>query len=381
MKKIVNLENLIYLTIFALPVYLWRISFINALDILIIACVIGWLIFYQEGVDYRALFKKHKPFIFSTGIILLGLIVSVLVNKNYATGLGIIKSWFLLPMALAFVVSQVIEEKKLKNVFLSYYASAFFVALVSLGYYFYGNVTFDLRLQGFFNSPNYLAMYLAPAIFIGYALFFETKTGKKGLVFSSLAVILAALCLTYSYASWISVALVFGFVFRLGKKINWKKYLLGLFLLVILFFSQLEKNKLQSLVSFDSRSSLASRMMIWQSAEKMLENNALFGIGAGNFQEKYLAYQKYFPPYLEWAVPHPHSLYLAFWLYGGVFSLAGFLALVYFWFAHIFRSQKNPQLKFIGLGIMGYILLHGIVDTTYFKNDLTVVFWLLFVLL
>ena len=25
-------------------------------------------------------------------------------------------------------------------------------------------------------------------------------------------------------------------------------------------------------------------------------------------------YQKHFPPYLEWAVPQPHNLYLAFWL-------------------------------------------------------------------
>ena len=121
--------------------------------------------------------------------------------------------------------------------------------------------------------------------------------------------------------------------------------------------------------------------MIWHSAEKILESNWFLGIGAGNFQKEYLAYQKYFPPYLEWAVPHPHNVYLAFWLYGGIFGLLGFLSLVYFWFYCLSKSQKNPNLKLIGLGIMGYILVHGLVDTTYFKNDLAVIFWLLFALL
>jgi O-antigen ligase len=121
--------------------------------------------------------------------------------------------------------------------------------------------------------------------------------------------------------------------------------------------------------------------MIWQSAEKVLENSWVWGIGAGNFQEKYLEYQKYFAPYLEWAVPHPHNLYLALWLYGGIFGLVGFLALVFFWFSALFRSQKNPSLRFIGLGIMLYVLLHGLVDTTYLKNDLAVLFWLLFALI
>lgn len=33
------------------------------------------------------------------------------------------------------------------------------------------------------------------------------------------------------------------------------------------------------------------------------------------------------------------------------------------------------------LGIMFYFLLHGLVDTTYFKNDLAVIFWLNFMML
>jgi len=385
MKKIIKLENLIYLTVFALPVYLLQFNFfgvpMNGLDGLVVVCAIGWLIFYREKFEYKVFFEKYKAIIFSVGLIFLGLLGSIFMNKNYAVSFGIAKSWFLLPGLFSLIAGNVITKEKRKNIFLAYYGGAFLVAFSALGYYVFGSLTYDSRLQGFFNSPNYLAMCLAPAIFIGYGLFLEAEAKKRGLVIISGAVIFWALYLTYSYASWLAIFGSLGLIFALEKKVDWKKSLVGAFLLFILFFSQIEKNKLTDLVGLHSRSSFSSRVMIWQSAEKILQDNWFWGIGMGNFQEKYLEYQRYFPPYLEWAVPHPHNLYLAFWLYGGVFGLAGFFALIGFWFRGIFQSQKNSQLKFIALGIMIYILLHGLVDTTYFKNDLAVVFWLLFVLL
>jgi len=382
MKKIINLENLIYLTIFALPRYLLRFSFFgfptNVLDGLIAVCVVWRIFFYEEKIDYKLFFEKYKPFVFSVGLIFFGLTVSVLANKNYAAGFGIIKSWFLLPLVFSLVVSSVIKEDKIKNIFLAYYISAFIVALVSLGYFFLGQITYDGRLAGIFNSPNYLAMYLAPAVFIGCQLFFGASRNSKTFFLISGAIILAALYLTFSYAAWVAAAVALVLVFILEKKINWKKVLIIIFAIIILFSSQVEKNKFSSLANLDERSSLQSRMMIWRSVEKMLADNWFWGIGAGNFQEKYLENQKYFPPYLEWAVPHPHNLFLTFWLYGGIFGLAGFIMLLYFWFAKVLSTTKNSQLKFIALGIMFYILLHGLVDTTYFKNDLAVLFWMLF---
>ena len=137
------------------------------------------------------------------------------------------------------------------------------------------------------------------------------------------------------------------------------------------------------LLSADSRSSLSSRMMIWKASVKMLENNLIFGIGPGNFQKTYLEYQKFYPPYLEWAVPHPNNLYLTFWLSGGILGVVGFLGLVFFWLKDIFVKIKTEsnEILFITLGIMLIILLHGIFDTTYFKNDLAIIFWLNFLAL
>jgi O-antigen ligase len=102
------------------------------------------------------------------------------------------------------------------------------------------------------------------------------------------------------------------------------------------------------------------------------------GIGPGMFQDYYLKYQSHFPvSYLEWAVPEPHNLFLAFWLETGLLGLAGFIWLLAIFFKKLFLLfKKSNYFATILIMLMGYILIHGLADTTYFKNDLSVVFWL-----
>jgi len=118
--------------------------------------------------------------------------------------------------------------------------------------------------------------------------------------------------------------------------------------------------------------------MVWSAAGKILADNWLLGIGPGMFQQYYLEYQKYFPvPYLEWAVPQPHNLFLAFWLQAGILGLIGFIWLIINFFRRLFNffiNQKSP-LALSLMAIMVYILAHGLLDTTYWKNDLSLIFW------
>jgi len=108
----------------------------------------------------------------------------------------------------------------------------------------------------------------------------------------------------------------------------------------------------------------------------MIERNPVFGIGPGNFQKTYLEYQKYFPPYLEWAVPQPHNLYLAFWLESGLSGLIGFIWLLVLFFRDNKKAREyNLETGLLCLAIILYFLIHGLVDTTYWRNDMAVIFW------
>jgi O-antigen ligase len=374
-RKIFNLQNLATLSIWAMPLYVVRWSFFgvptNLFEILALI-TIGLFLKGSVGLENRL--REQKEYFIPIVMLICGLLLSIACSESYRNGLGILKGWFVVPIIFSWVCVQIFEDKN--DMLRAIYGSALVVACFSLMYYLAGKLTFDGRLEAFYNSPNFLAMYLAPAIIIGVYFFKE----QPKFYLLSLALINFSFYQTKSYAAWVAVfvALMFLVIMQSKKAIyRWKKLLILIFLVGAVFFLQKGTDKLDSLLNFKERSSAYSRGMIWRSAVKIGLDNPIFGIGPGNFQNKYLEYQKYFPPYLEWAVPQPHNLFLALWLQSGLVGLVGFLWLIFLWGKEFIKISKWRNEDFILFGIISYMLLHGIVDTTYFKNDLAVIFWLI----
>jgi len=381
MKKLLNLENFIFITVVSLPLYLVRLVIFgvptNLFELMMMFAVLASL---NRSVSSKIELRDYRKYFIPIVLIIFGLLISTLYNGAYRVGFGIIKSWFIVPIIFSWVAVQVVVKKDLLK---AIYFSALGVASVAVVYFFLGIVTFDGRLQAIFNSPNYLAMFLVPAIVIGVAKFIENKKFYT----ISLLIMLIGLYLTFSYAAWLALLVSLAILFlkkevetrqclvstEISKKLFW-----AALVCLLIVFLQVGSDKMQSLIHADSRSSLASRVMIWRSAGKMIVGNLIVGIGPGNFQNKYLEYQQYFPPYLEWAVPEPHNIFLAFWLQAGLLGLVGFGWLLVLWFRDLFRSKNEAVV--ICIAIMIGILIHGLLDTTYFKNDLAVIFWLVFFL-
>ena len=378
-------EKLVYLIVFLIPLYLVRVKIwfvpTNFLEILIILTALFVFLFNKKEFEIKRFFLKYKGYVLAALLIFLGLLLSAFFNGNNQDSWGIIKSWFLLPIIFTLTCGLVVKKENVENIFKAYFYSSVAVAIISLGYFISQKVTYDGRLSGLFPSPNYLAMYLSPAI-----IFFSFQSRKDKLkIIIPFGLILIAFYLTYSYAAWLSVIFSLALIIiwenrKLSKNLCFK--LSGLLLIIfLLLLSQLHKDKFNSLITLNDRSSLASRVMIWKASVKMIENNFWFGIGAGNFQDVYLEYQKFYPPYLNWAVAHPNNLYLAWWLYGGVAGIIGFFALIVLFLQSVLRKTEPKGVLSIAAGIMLVILIHGVFDTTYFKNDLAIIFWLNFLVL
>ena len=407
-------ENRIYLTVFLLPLYLFKIKIffipMNVLEIMIGLLFLLWL----ANKRYRAVeFFEIRKFSLPALLILNGAILSTLLSQNLEVSAGILKSWFVVPLIFALmVVAEIKNEAQIKKIFCWLAISGGLIGVVGLIYFLSGEITFDRRLAAFFLSPNHLAMALAPGFFTALAMIGLAEKKEKPLWLAALAVDAAALFLTFSYAAWI--ALLAAIVFWLFGRAKNKKRMLAvcglLFLLLvgILFVSQSKSEKLDNFLH-SPRSSWQSRLMIWRAAWAIGKDHFVFGIGPGIFQEYYLKYQSRFSvPYLEWSSPQPHNLFLAFWLQTGLIGLIGFLWLIIVFFIYITRGwtafsccgsrpalgeglgSNSPrgenaihargQLLLILAALMIYILLHGLIDTTYFKNDLAVVFWLVLAL-
>lgn len=390
-------KYLIYLAILLVPAYLIRFTIFgiptNILEILVLMTFISTVLSKQK-FDYKEFYKQNKVYFFGILLTIAGLFISAAANENYRASFGIIKGWFIIPLIFSWVLFKEVKSKEgAENIIKWLYLSIFWVSVVSFAYYFQNDLTYDGRLKTFYLSPNHLAMFLAPGIFIGIYLA-QAQSLKlkaqnynaklKTFYFISLLMISLSLYLTYSYAAWLAVVISFviGSAILYRDKINKNLLAISLLVIFLLVMSQWNTTKFNSLKSF-SRSSLESRMIIWKSAGKILSDNPIWGIGPGNFQNKYLKYQKYFPPYLEWAVPQPHNLYLAFWLNAGISGLAGFLILIFNWLKNLsnfIKKQKSGTIQIAAamLGIMLYILIHGLADTPYWKNDLALVFWITF---
>lgn len=391
-------KKLILITVFFTPLYLVKFAVFgiptNVLELLIYATCAAW-IFEKKYSSLKYYFQQNRWFFSASFLILLGLFISTIANQNYREGFGIIKGWFVDPMLLGIVImTTAAAPEDIKKILRAIFWSGFSVSLISLVYVILGQLTYDSRLAAFYLSPNHLAMFLAPIIPIGLFSVFPTEKNylsrlgiSTHLILAALFCILTALYFTQSYAAIVSTLTGIIIVESIRKE-SWKKFFLPAFifssLLVLFAFSQLHTAKFQDAFNFSDRSSLASRIMIWKSASKILMDHPILGIGPGNFQNTYLDYQKYFPPYLEWAVPKPHNLYLAFWLESGIVGFFGFILLIFLCIKKIILILKQKIAgQFIPAVLLAVIfsaLIHGLVDTPYWKNDLAAVFWVIIAL-
>jgi len=385
------LALLISLTIISLPTYLVRFSIFsiptNLFEVLAIITILA-IFFYKKRNSLLEISKQNSAIAIAALLILLGLTIATFENNTAAKSLGIIKSWFVIPMFFSFLLATLPQRDFAKTLILRcLFASILLVATISITYAFFGVFTYDGRLKSFFLSPNHLAMFVAPGIFVGIYLMHKARNNQTilqySLLVSSLALIMTALFLTKSYSAWIAVVFAYP-ILMLFSKSGLFRYLgrVGIFIFIfsLLLSTQIGTEKFLAATHISERSSLASRVMIWKSAVKIIGDNPLWGIGPGMFQEKYLAYQKYFPPYLEWAVPQPHNLYFAFWLQAGIFGLFGFFLLIISAFRKIETLAKNKKTAPLAVLIAVYltsVLIWGIADTPYWKNDLAFVFWLM----
>ena len=430
-----------------MPVYLWRLKIFglptNLLEMLVGVLLLGWMTKWLIGRIYelkefkdkkeqnnkekrnirRKLQDKKILLYIGISLLIIGVGLATAFSSNKLTSLGILKSWFIVPLIFAFILSETIiaTSKKLQikavvTVLKSFALSGLAVSLVSIGYLLERSLTYDGRLKAFYQHPNQLAMYLAPTWLVAYGLWIlASKRKEKIFWLISLLVISIPLFFTYSYGAWMGIITAGATVWGLkgikrdirdkkgeGLKLSKVKTLISLVvlfsLITFIILTQLNQPKFRTILT-NHRSSFYSRLMIWRSSLLILRNNWLLGIGPGTFQSEYLAYQKYFPPYLEWAVPQPHNIFLAFWLETGIMGFAGFI-LILIWFFKTgtmgikketrgFKEEKeelggvteDKKIAILLMAIMVYTLIHGLVDTTYWKNDLAMIFWLVIVLM
>lgn len=388
--------------IFSLPflfyfLFLWRLPIfseasINFLDIfLILAIIVGIISIYKKNLltDFKNYWLKNDFFVsFLLILFAFGTILSWITNfstNNWTDGLGIIKSFLVLPILFSLFLVFFIKKNYFSffNIFKYFFLSTSLLSFWGIINIITNSLTFDGRLRIFYDSPNHFAMILSPAIIFGiWLLFFNNKKFSKikysRLIIIALISLILNLIFTKSLGAIVAIILSILFIY-LSKKESLEK-LFKKTLLFLLFLSTIIVINISFFNKFFPsalHTSTGSRIAIYQSTEKILSDNFLWGVGPRNFQEKYLEYQKFFAPYPEWAIPHAHNNLLHIYVELGFLSAIAFFALI---FIKLLNKKPRNQEKILALSILIYFLIHGIFDTTIWQNDTSFLFWFIVLL-
>ena len=182
------------------------------------------------------------------------------------------------------------------------------------------------------------------------------------------------------------LALIFALFIFLFFKLKNKFYqgaFLG-FILYSLFFTSLKDYFFQIFhdlffpISSHLTSSLAIRGLQWQETFSLLKEHWFFGAGLNGYQSLMAQYHQ-----ISWLeiFLYPHNIFLNFWVELGLAGLLLFLVFIYL-------ISRNLKILFLKKHYLAWplcltwlvIFIHGLVDVPYFKNDLSVLFFILLAL-
>lgn len=354
------------------------------------------LLFTLKQLNFERLcllWREMKVFFIMSALFVGGAILTFWWQELPFYSLGLFKSFILLPVLCAWLILSLRpKEAEQQWLLAAWLLGVSATALAALIAFLSGWITYDGRLASLYLSPNHLAMLVAPGVLLAF-FFFDQATGRfwRRLLFGVIMSVSLALFLTRSYASIGALGIAWLLVYHrvLGMWIHRYRWVFfGLIALISVFiFSEISSEKFHNLISGDGRSSLDSRLMIWQAALHIGQTSFPLGIGIGQFQRAYLEAQPLFPPYLEWAVPEPHNLILSWYLATGLIGCGTVLSLVVATLRslrsklgseNIASQQKNLTRLYLALAL--WWLVVGLIDTPYFKNDLTLGFWVVLAL-
>lgn len=139
-------------------------------------------------------------------------------------------------------------------------------------------------------------------------------------------------------------------------------------------------HRILSIFAMRNDSSTSFRMNVYHSSWQMFQDNVLFGIGCGNkvFREIYGLYML-----SGFDALSAYSIYLETAVESGIFALIFYLLfigfLIYDGFKMFVKTNDLKTKVFLAAGLTGVagVLIHGFVDTVYFRPQIQLIFWIL----
>ncbi len=339
----------------------------------------------------RRVNKKNLPFIILVLLFVLSGFISVFVAPELNTALGLFKAYIIEPILFCLIFILVLKNvgTRLQNVivgtrhvaslrilFCSIGVSTLIISLYAIFQQFTGFGIPNLfwaeeetrRVTSFLEYPNALGLYLGPIVVLYFGIFLQFWHDKKIAIFSFSVFFLSLFAILFAQSEGALFGIIAGiFILLFFSFSQWKHRFLffsaTLLIFLVLILLPTSKNYLSQKISLNDFSG-GIRKEMWMETISFLKTEPIFGAGISGYQDRITPFHK--NPQVEIFL-YPHNFFLNFYVEMGLLGLLSIIGLLilFFW-----RSRHNILL----IATMTEILVHGMVDAPFFKNDLAVIF-------
>jgi O-antigen ligase len=377
---------LLAITAGCLPLYAVRWNYgpipTTLLENLVVATVVLYLVaLWRDGALGRLL-SLRTPYDIPIVLLLVAGIVSLLIARDHRAALGLYKAYFIEPVVLFYVASDLLRQRSdFKTLLLGLGIGTSLFALLNVGYFAAAFVTNTVQYgappSAIYTSSNEVAMFLEPpAAFATALVLFSDERRDRRLALAWAICLAIALVLTFSRGAFLALV-VFAIVTLITVRPALRKPLLAIAvvtaaLVVVTIIVASNTPLMASRFSYVALNyTLQTRSIIYGATWQMLTAHPILGLGLGG----YVYVLHGFPEI------YPHDVYLAFWAELGLLGLVAFLIILAGllwrgWRALPLAAGFERALLWGTLGTFVLWGVHGIFDTPYWKNDMSVEFWL-----
>lgn len=348
------------------------------------------------GISGKALCRDPR-FVLATASMacILSATISLTVTPDIFTALGAWKAYFIEPFMVGVIGAHLITTKKqIMRVIAGFSLSALVMGIIAViqaytGWHIPDPWFAERRAVGLFDYPNAVGLYLAPLIplMVAHMISSKGKIGTQAIMGFTIILSLLGIVAAKTEAALVALVVSMGlFGLILNKTSRRYTAVLAIAGVIVVALSPALQATLEEKLFLKDWSGQV-RQTIWRESGAMLRDHWVTGAGLSGYQTMMTPYHN--AKYLEIFL-YPHNIVMNVWSELGLLGLFSVFFLGLSWCVLLVlavihsRGSADPQfVRAMSLGLLASALtlfIHGLVDVPYFKNDLSVQFWLLIAL-
>ena len=352
---------------------------VTALELALLALIV---VYVAEKVYSHERFPdpRQMAYFWPLMLLLVAASISAFVPPDRRAALGIWKAYFLEPALGAYIIADVFRARAdLGNLLQGFFIAGVVVSVVNelafaLAVAVHRPNLVEVPVTVLYNTPNATGLFLGPLVAAAAALvlFGDRTERRRGAIFAIVA--LPALAFSFSRGAWLGAGLALLLLAAIHPRRKQLLGVVGVLTVLVVLLPPVRKRLAHEFQPTDPYNSVNTRVDLWRATLKMMSHglHPVLGSGLSGFKQAITPF-KDVSGYHEDLI-YPHNSLLTFWTETGLLGLAAFLWLVVAaarrcWTALRAHTPLHAyHAAFAAAAVT--ILVHGMLDVPYFKNDL-----------